>query len=101
MNARPYVHRKYEVIMLSDHGQTMGATFRQRYGFTLGEFVNKLLGSEAAIIEQLGGDEAVANINMLASQLAGSDRWVAKRLRDVTKNRTDEDGVVQVFQRAR
>lgn len=98
MNARPYVHRKYEVVILSDHGQTMGATFKQRYGFTLGEFVNKLLGSESAIIEQLGGDEAVANINMLASQLAGSDRWVAKRLRDVTKSRTDEDGVVQVFQ---
>ena len=97
MNARPYVHRKYEVVILSDHGQTMGATFLQRYGFTLGEFVNKLLGSEAAIVEQLGGDEAVANINMLASQLAGSDRWVAKRLRDATRGRTNEEGVVEVF----
>ena len=97
MDARPYVHRKYEVVMLSDHGQTMGATFRQRYGFTLGEYVQKLLGSEAAILEQLGGDEAVANINMLASQLAGSDRWVAKRLRDLTKDRTNEEGVVELF----
>lgn len=97
MNARPYVHRKYEVVILSDHGQTMGATFRQRYDFTLGEFVNKLLGSESAIIEQLGGDEAVANINMLASHLASSDRWVAKRLREATRNRTNEDGVVEVF----
>ena len=97
MNARPYVHRKYEVVILSDHGQTMGATFLQRYGFTLGEFVNKLLGSEAAIIEQLGGDEAVANINMLASQLANSDHWVAKRLREATRRRTDESGVVEVF----
>ncbi len=97
MNARPYVNRKYEVILLSDHGQTMGATFLQRYGFTLGEFVNKLLGSEAAIIEQLGGDEAVANINMLASQLASSDRWAAKRLRDVTKSRTSEDGMVELL----
>ena len=97
MNARPFMHRKYEVILLSDHGQTMGATFLQRYGFTLGEFVNKLLGSEAAIIEQLGGDEAVANINMLASQLANSDHWVAKRLREATRRRTDESGVVEVF----
>ncbi|MFN8377812.1 MAG: phage holin family protein [Anaerolineae bacterium] len=97
MNARPYVHRKYEVILLSDHGQTMGATFKQRYGFTLGEFVNKLLGSESAIQEQLGGDEAIASINLLASQLTNSDRWVAKRMRAATRRRTDEDGVVQLF----
>jgi uncharacterized membrane protein YvlD (DUF360 family) len=97
MNARPFVHRQYEVIILSDHGQTMGATFRQRYGFTLGEFVNRLLGSQSAITEQLGGDEAIANINLLTSQLASSDRWAAKRLRDVVRGRTDEQGMVELF----
>ena len=98
MNARPYVHRKYEVILLADHGQTMGATFRQRYGFTLGEFVNQLLGSKAAIQEQLGGDEAAASINLLASQLTQSDRWAAKRLRRMMRRRTDEEGMVEVFE---
>ncbi len=97
MGATPYVHRKYEFVILSDHGQTIGATFRQRYGFTLGEFVNRLLGSEAAIIEQLGGDEAMGNINLLADELTRSNRWLAKRARTLVQRRGDEPGVVRVF----
>lgn len=97
MGATPYVHRKYEFVILSDHGQTMGATFSQRYGFTLGEFVNRLLGSEAAIIEQLGGDEAMANINLLASELTRSNRWLAKRARTLARRRLDEAGEMRLF----
>ena len=29
--------RDYEIVILSDHGQTFGATFKQRYGLTLGD----------------------------------------------------------------
>ena len=35
--------RPYHLIVLSDHGQTQGATFRQRYGQTLGEIVSKAI----------------------------------------------------------
>ncbi|WP_420750695.1 phage holin family protein [Rhodococcus sp. O3] len=36
--------RRYRVVVLSDHGQSQGATFRQRYGETLGELVVRLAG---------------------------------------------------------
>ena len=35
--------RDYELLILSDHGQSMGATFKQRYGITLGNYVRRLL----------------------------------------------------------
>jgi len=35
--------RKYRFVVLSDHGQTQGSTFRQRYGETLEEVVSRLL----------------------------------------------------------
>lgn len=35
--------RDYELVILSDHGQSMGATFKQRYGITLGNYVRRLL----------------------------------------------------------
>ena len=35
--------RDYELVVLSDHGQSQGATFKQRYGITLGNYVRKLL----------------------------------------------------------
>ncbi|MCU7731060.1 phage holin family protein [Actinoplanes sp. KI2] len=36
--------RRYHIVVLSDHGQSQGATFRQRYGETLNELVERLSG---------------------------------------------------------
>ena len=35
--------RDYKMVVLSDHGQSKGATFKQRYGITLGNYVRRLL----------------------------------------------------------
>ena len=35
--------RDYKLVILSDHGQSNGATFKQRYGITLGDYVRSLL----------------------------------------------------------
>jgi uncharacterized membrane protein YvlD (DUF360 family) len=42
--ARRYAPRPYEIVVLSDHGQTQGATFKQRYGETLEDLVRGSLG---------------------------------------------------------
>lgn len=33
--------RQYEMFILSDHGQSFGKTFKQRYGVSLGDFINE------------------------------------------------------------
>jgi len=48
--------RPYEVVVLSDHGQTQGATFRQRNGYGLDELVEGAL-SRGAVESWAGGDE--------------------------------------------
>ncbi|HEY5873716.1 MAG TPA: alkaline phosphatase family protein, partial [Ilumatobacteraceae bacterium] len=40
--------RPYKIVVLSDHGQTQGATFRQRTGQTLAELVAELCGAAAS-----------------------------------------------------
>ncbi|MEU5549709.1 phage holin family protein [Micromonospora sp. NPDC047793] len=35
--------RRYHIVVLSDHGQSQGATFRQRYGETLTQVVSRLV----------------------------------------------------------
>lgn len=37
--------RPYKIVVLSDHGQTQGATFEQRTGMTLAELVSELCGA--------------------------------------------------------
>ncbi len=52
--------RPYHLVILSDHGQTGGATFKQRYGKTLQEYVQELMETDV----QVGGGELVTNEGM-------------------------------------
>ena len=57
--ARRYAPRPYEIVVLSDHGQTQGATFKQRNGYGLDDLVERSL-SHGAVTEYAGGDEQSA-----------------------------------------
>lgn len=54
--ARRYAPRPYEIVVLSDHGQTQGATFLQRNGYGLDELVERSLGG-GHVSGIAGGDE--------------------------------------------
>jgi uncharacterized membrane protein YvlD (DUF360 family) len=43
--AVPFAPRPYRIVVLSDHGQTQGATFEERYGESLAEVVGRLCGA--------------------------------------------------------
>jgi hypothetical protein len=44
----PEASRHYHLVVLSDHGQSQGATFRQRYGETLDEVVDRFAAPDVA-----------------------------------------------------
>jgi hypothetical protein len=54
--ARRYAPRPYEILVLSDHGQTQGATFRQRNGQGLDELVQQAI-SQGKVEAMDAGDE--------------------------------------------
>jgi uncharacterized membrane protein YvlD (DUF360 family) len=57
-DARASAPRPYEIVVLSDHGQTQGATFRQRHGYGLEDLVRRSLDGEGARVQAIaGGDE--------------------------------------------
>jgi hypothetical protein len=68
--ARRYASRPYELVVLSDHGQTQGATFRQRNGYTLEELVERSVGVDG-VQGLAGGDEQSAMVG-LALEEAGA-----------------------------
>jgi uncharacterized membrane protein YvlD (DUF360 family) len=43
--------RPYRFVVLSDHGQSLGATFKQRYGKSLGEVVRDLMSGRATVFQ--------------------------------------------------
>src|SRR5436190_2538174 len=54
--ARRYAARPYELVVLSDHGQTQGANFKQRNGYGLDELVSRLIAA-ADVSHVESGDE--------------------------------------------
>ena len=68
--ARRYASRPYEIVVLSDHGQTQGATFKQRNGYGLEELVQRSV--EQAEVAELGtGDENHATVGRAVDEASG------------------------------
>jgi uncharacterized membrane protein YvlD (DUF360 family) len=72
--ARRYAPRPYEIVVLSDHGQTQGATFLQRNGYGLEDLVERSL-SEGAVTALAGGDEQQSMVlNAVGEATGGSSK---------------------------
>jgi uncharacterized membrane protein YvlD (DUF360 family) len=71
--ARRYAARPYEIVVLSDHGQTQGATFKQRNGYGLDDLVRRSL--EGRTVGALhGGDENDTAIAHAFTEAAGGKK---------------------------
>ncbi len=85
--ARRYAARPYEIVVLSDHGQTQGATFKQRNGYGLDELVERSLG-EGNVSGIAGGDEQTAMVGHAVREATGGastkDKQKAKAKSDVS-----------------
>ncbi|HJU48822.1 MAG TPA: phage holin family protein, partial [Gaiellaceae bacterium] len=68
--ARRFAPRPYEIVVLSDHGQTQGATFKQRNGYGLDELVERSLGS-GQVTGVAGGDEQDAMVKHAMKEATG------------------------------
>jgi uncharacterized membrane protein YvlD (DUF360 family) len=76
--ARPYAARPYEIVVLSDHGQTQGATFKQRNGYGLDELVERSVeGSDVQGVA--GGDEQHSMVGLAIGEATGRTAKPEKR----------------------
>jgi uncharacterized membrane protein YvlD (DUF360 family) len=85
--------RPYHFVVLSDHGQSMGATFRQRYGQTLSELVTSLISPEHRVAGVESTDEDVGNVNLALAEAARQDGRTARLLKRALRGRTSGDEV--------
>ena len=68
--ARRYAPRPYELVVLSDHGQTQGATFKQRNGYGLDDLV--LRSVEATDMAEIAeGDEQSSMVGHALGEATG------------------------------
>ena len=86
MNVAPLSPRPYRFVILSDHGQSQGSTFLDRYGYSLEDMVSRLCeGAEVGPVSG-GEDDARAYINASAAESDGDDSVTLKTLRRVGRS---------------
>ena len=57
LNGNKYSPREYQFVIQSDHGQTNGATFKQRYGQSFEDFIKSLLPQGTGIYANMSSNE--------------------------------------------
>lgn len=81
--------RKYELVILSDHGQSKGATFKQRYGMTLGNYVRSFLPKDLTLYKN------EYNIDHFRDAVIPESRQlqtIKKRVENIHDDLFDEEG---------
>lgn len=68
--AKERASRPYDFILLSDHGQSFGPTFLQRYGITIKEFIEQQLPQGTTVKQSIGGDTGAVGLQGVAGELA-------------------------------
>ncbi|NQT47803.1 MAG: phage holin family protein [Chloroflexi bacterium] len=87
--------RPYHFVVLSDHGQSQGATFRQRYGQTLQKLVQSLLRGDIRVQSWIGEEKGWGHLNAVLSDAVQTDRLAGRAARLALRNLT-HDGYVEL-----
>jgi hypothetical protein len=62
--------RDYQIVLVSDHGQSQGATFLQRYGESLEQLIQRLMGASVSTATSTSNVEAWGPVNVLIGQVS-------------------------------
>ncbi len=89
--------RPYTFVVLSDHGQSLGATFKQRYGQSIGEVVRDLMGGRATLFQSQTQAEGSMFVNSFLSEVTKSKNMSGTVARAALAGHTT-DGSVQIDQ---
>lgn len=87
--------RDYAIVVLSDHGQSQGETFRDRYGQTLDALVRDLIGSTARTADVTEAGEGWGPLNALLAEVANRP-GIAGRATTAALGRRVVDGSVEL-----
>jgi hypothetical protein len=87
--------RPYHIIVLSDHGQTLGLTFKNAHGVTLEELVDALIEGKGDVYEAQKTHETWDKMGALISESLQENTRTSKFLGSMLKSKREGD-VVEV-----
>jgi len=93
--ALQHAPRPYHIVVLSDHGQTLGFTFKHAHGVELEELVGALMDAKGDVYVAQKTHETWDRMGAILSESTQDDTRSAKFMGSLLRNRT-KDGEVEV-----
>jgi len=87
--------RPYRFVILSDHGQSQGETFLDRYGVSLADLVRRACDAGHERIEPTPPSEALDYLNASLTEASAADSFPARMVGAATRGRK-RDGAVRL-----
>ena len=84
--------RPYRLVVLSDHGQSQGATFLQRYGVTLEQVVSEACETTDVHADADREDDSLSYINGALTEVARDDTMTARAVRSARDGDEEDEG---------
>ncbi len=94
--ALKFAPRPYKIIVLSDHGQSTGPTFKSAYGVSLEELVTDLVKQRGDVFAELDTNEAWDNVNAFLSESLSADSRLARMVRKLLAGKTRKNNLVAI-----
>lgn len=91
--------RPYRLVVLSDHGQSQGETFADRFGHSLEELVRESCDSDHVVAAVGGDDDALSYLSAGLTEVARDDTVAGRTVRAATRSRAS-DGAVMLDEQA-
>jgi uncharacterized membrane protein YvlD (DUF360 family) len=92
--------RPYYLVVLSDHGQSQGATFLDRFGTSLEDVVREACATDSIHVDKRGSNEAAGYLGASLTEAGSADNAVGRTIRVATKGKR-VDGAVQLGEKSR
>jgi uncharacterized membrane protein YvlD (DUF360 family) len=87
--------RPYHFILVSDHGQTQGAPFEDRYGISLEALVRGLMEGEVTSLDATNDVEGWGGVNSFLTEASRAPGTSGRIMRSATR-RNRQDGIVEL-----
>jgi hypothetical protein len=92
--------RPYRLVVLSDHGQSQGATFDDRFGMSLEGLVRSGCDAEQVAVASGGEDESLAYLSAGLTEVARDETAAGRTVNRLTRGRR-ADGAVALAEESR
>ncbi|MDX6586860.1 MAG: hypothetical protein QOI31_1333 [Solirubrobacterales bacterium] len=86
--------RPYHLVVLSDHGQSQGATFLDRYGKSLEDLVSEACATDHVEAEDAHSDESLSYLSASLTEASGDEGLIGRLVRRMSRKNTQDGEVV-------